>query len=167
MTNPVFDNVLALMKQAMDTAENEMQRLYGIHQRLEALKQQERELQKAVNELAPQLSRTRQQIADNEHAATQRVADGERNREQIIASANDRAKSIIEDGQKAAYLLIEEAQKQIVPYREQIAAAKQEFESIRAHTSSVNEQLLSAQKMFAQLQQAAAALTNVQLRSGT
>lgn len=164
MINPVFDNALETIRQAMGTIEEETTRLrlveiraQGAQQRLDALRAQERELQQTLNELAPQVAATRQTIAEAEAAAKQAVAEGERRRDQIVAAAHLDGIAIETRAHDAATSIVENAKKEAEPYAEKVAAAKRELQAVKSQMDAIHSQVNKAENTLAAMKRNAAA----------
>jgi chromosome segregation ATPase len=156
MANPVFENALTTMRQVVDTVEREVQRysmldqrIEGTQQRLEALRVQERELQQVLNELAPSIARSRQEIEKADADAQKIKRDSEFAAAKIVADARNQARVIAAEAEKEAAAHLESAKNQAAPFSRQTEEAKREL-------AAINEQIAAAKYALAQIKQRAA-----------
>lgn len=164
MANTVFESALVTMRQLVDAVEAEIHRqssvevrAQGAQQRLDALRVQERDLQKLLQELAPQVYAARQSITEAETVAKRTLQDGERQKDKIIADARVVAQQMVEDGHKAGLAAVYVAQKEAASYSDRIAAAKSELASIQAQVKDIQGHVNIAQDALSKMRQSAAA----------
>lgn len=157
MANPVFENALATIAQAMGSVETEIQRCAGIHQQTEALQGQQKELRQTVAGLAEQVRQHREELAGAAANVKQLMDEGGKRKSQLIETAQKAALEVVAQGRKDAEQLIADAKKDAQQWIELAWDKKREHDELDQKLAALSEHVEEQKKLLDQLKKKAAA----------